>query len=111
MDGSHIFMTKIQGEDLLPKVRQIVKEKGFLPQDAEQRDQSWLDTYGFVQTMLEDFPDYLPNTYDLDIICIQNIKASHLNQDILVPMKLSMVVKNVYLQSVQKSSKEGKTWR
>lgn len=52
------------GEDLLPKVKQIVKEKGFLPQDAEQRDASWLDTYGFVEKMLEDFPDYLPNTYN-----------------------------------------------
>ena len=29
------------GEDLLPKIRKIVKEKGFLPQDAEQRDKSW----------------------------------------------------------------------
>ena len=57
---THIY-DKNTGEDLLPKVRQIVKEKGFLPQDAEQRDQSWLDTYGFVQTMFEDFPDYLPN--------------------------------------------------
>lgn len=60
---THIY-DKETGEDLLPKVRQIVKEKGFLPQDAEQRDPSWLDTYGFVKTILEDYPDYLPNTYD-----------------------------------------------
>ena len=52
------------GEDLLPKVREMVKEKGFLPQDAEQRDQSWLDTYGMVQTIMADFPEFLPNTYD-----------------------------------------------
>ena len=52
------------GEDLLPEIRKRIAEHGFLPQDAEQRDQSWLDTYGMVQTMMHDFPDYLPNTYD-----------------------------------------------
>ena len=66
------------GEDLLPKIREIVKEKGFLPQDAEQRDKSWLETYGFVQTMMEDFPDYLPNTYD-GYYLYPEYKASHLN--------------------------------
>ena len=40
--------SKHTGEDLLPKIRQIVAEKGFLPQDAEQRDPSWLETYGSV---------------------------------------------------------------
>lgn len=60
---THIY-DKETGKDLLPQVREHVVEKGFLPQDAEQRDPSWLDTYGFVQTMLQDFPDYLPNTYD-----------------------------------------------
>lgn len=52
------------GEDLLPKIKELVKKNGFLPQDAEQRDASWLDTYGMVQTMMNDYPDYLPNTYD-----------------------------------------------
>lgn len=59
---THVYDKKT-GEDLLPKIRKIVKEKGFLPQDAEQRDKSWLETYGFVQTMMEDFPSFLPNTY------------------------------------------------
>lgn len=76
---THIY-DKNTGEDLLPKVREIVKEKGFLPQDAEQRDQSWLDTYGFVQTMLEDFPDYLPNTYD-GYYLYPEYKVSHLNPE------------------------------
>ena len=50
------------GEDLLPKIRETIAKNGFLPQDAEQRDQSWLDTYGMVQTIMSDFPDYLnPN--------------------------------------------------
>ena len=74
---THVYDRKT-GEDLLPKVKEIVKEKGFLPQDAEQRDQSWLDTYGFVKTMLEDFPEFLPNTYD-GYYLYPEYKASHLN--------------------------------
>lgn len=40
------------GEDLLPKIREMVAQNGFLPQDAEQRDKSWLDTYGMVKTLM-----------------------------------------------------------
>ena len=68
------------GEDLLPKIREMIKERGFLPQDAEQRDQSWLYTYGMVQTIMADFPDYLPNTYD-QYYLYPEYKASHLNPD------------------------------
>lgn len=60
---THMY-DKNTGEDLLPKIKDLTKENGFLPQDAEQRDPSWLDTYGMVQQMLEDYPDYLPNTYN-----------------------------------------------
>ena len=66
------------GEDLLPKIRKMIAEKGFLPQDAEQRDQSWLDTYGMVQTIMNDFPDFLPNTYD-QYYLYPEYKASHLD--------------------------------
>ena len=45
-------------------MRNLIQKNGFLPQDAEQRDQSWLDTYGMVETLMNDFPDFLPNTYD-----------------------------------------------
>ena len=68
------------GEDLLPKIRMRIAEKGFLPQDAEQRDPSWLDTYGMVQTIMNDFPDYLPNTYD-QYYLYPEYKASHLTPD------------------------------
>ncbi|WP_038001995.1 6-phospho-alpha-glucosidase [Thermoanaerobacter thermocopriae] len=51
------------GNDLLPKIKQLILEKGFIPADAEQRDKSWLDTYATVRDILIDFPDYLPNTY------------------------------------------------
>lgn len=59
---THVY-DKITGEDYLPLIKKTTLEKGFLPVDAEQRDQSWLDTYGMVETMVRDFPDYLPNTY------------------------------------------------
>ena len=68
------------GEDLLPKIRKMIAENGFLPQDAEQRDQSWLDTYGMVQTIMADFPEFLPNTYD-QYYLYPDYKASHLNPD------------------------------
>ena len=31
--------------------------------DAAERDASWLHTYAMVQTIMRDFPDYVPNTY------------------------------------------------
>jgi len=74
---THIYDKKT-GEDLLPKLREMIKEKGFLPRDAEQRDQSWLDTYGMVQQLMDDFPDYLPNTYD-QYYLYPDYKASHLD--------------------------------
>ncbi|WP_174612920.1 6-phospho-alpha-glucosidase [Virgibacillus ihumii] len=52
-----------EGNDLLPKLRKTILEGGFRPADYEQRDQSWLDTYAMVEQMVQDFPDYLPNTY------------------------------------------------
>lgn len=60
---THIY-DKNTGEDLLPEIKRLVKERGFLPQDAEQRDKSWLETYGMVETLLADFPEFLPNTYN-----------------------------------------------
>lgn len=74
---THIY-DKTTGEDLLPKLKELIKKNGFLPQDAEQRDQSWLDTYGMVQTLMEDYPDYLPNTYD-QYYLYPDYKASHLD--------------------------------
>jgi len=66
------------GTDLVPLVKEYVRENGFLPSDAEERDQSWLDTYAMVRDMLEDFPDYLPNTY-LQYYLYPDYKASHLD--------------------------------
>lgn len=74
---THIY-DKATGVDLLPKIRELIKERGFLPQDAEQRDKSWLETYGMVQQLMEDFPDYLPNTYN-QYYLYPDYKASHLD--------------------------------
>lgn len=51
------------GQDLLPKLRDIILTNGFRPADYEQRDKSWLETYSTVEQIVRDFPDYLPNTY------------------------------------------------
>ena len=51
------------GKDRMPEIKEIILNGGFRPVDAEQRDQSWLDTYAMVEDMLKDFPQYLPNTY------------------------------------------------
>lgn len=52
-----------QGVDILPELRKRILSDGFAPADASERDKSWLDTYGMVQTIVRDFPDYIPNTY------------------------------------------------
>lgn len=52
-----------EGNDLVPQLKEIILAGGFKPVDAEQRDASWLKTYAMVREMLNDFPDYLPNTY------------------------------------------------
>lgn len=66
------------GQDLVPELKKIIKERGFIPADAEQRDKSWLDTYAMVQDMVNDFPDYLPNTY-LQYYFYPDYKIKHLN--------------------------------
>ncbi|MEG1609233.1 MAG: 6-phospho-alpha-glucosidase, partial [Clostridia bacterium] len=53
-------------------------EKGFIPADAEERDKSWLDTYGMVQTILKYYPEYIPNTY-LQYYLFPEYKVAHLN--------------------------------
>ncbi|WP_299997068.1 6-phospho-alpha-glucosidase [uncultured Clostridium sp.] len=68
------------GKDLVPELKALIKEKGFLPVDAEQRDKSWLDTYGMVKDMCDDFTDYLPNTY-LQYYLYPDYKTKKLNPD------------------------------
>ncbi|WP_321328059.1 6-phospho-alpha-glucosidase [uncultured Ilyobacter sp.] len=66
------------GVDMAPKLKEIITTGGFIPVDAEQRDQSWLDTYAMVRDMLVDFPEYLPNTY-LQYYLYPDYKANKLD--------------------------------
>ena len=66
------------GHDLVPDIKEHTKKFGFKPVDAEQRDQSWLDTYAMVADMLDDFPEYLPNTY-LQYYLYPKYKVAHLD--------------------------------
>lgn len=69
-----------EGKDLVPELKTLIKERGFLPVDAEQRDQSWLDSYGMVKNMCDDFSDYLPNTY-LQYYLYPDYKVKKLNPE------------------------------
>lgn len=64
------------GVDRAPELKRIILNGGFRPVDAEQRDQSWLETYAMVEDMLKDFPDYLPNTY-LQYYLYPDYKLAH----------------------------------
>ena len=66
------------GQDVAPKIKEVVLNGGFKPVDAEQRDKSWLETYAMVEDMLCDFPDYLPNTY-LQYYLYPDYKLAHLD--------------------------------
>ncbi len=57
----HLYNT--EGVDLLPEIKEKILKYGFDPADKEERDPSWLDTYHMVKNILENYPDYLPNTY------------------------------------------------
>ncbi len=52
-----------EGKDLLPELKDYIKNNDFKPYNAEQRDKSWLDTYLNVNKMMKYFDDYVPNTY------------------------------------------------
>lgn len=67
-----------EGVDRAPEIKDIILQGGFRPVDAEQRDQSWLETYAMVEDMLKDFPDYLPNTY-LQYYLYPEYKLSHMD--------------------------------
>lgn len=56
-------LTDRDGNDLLAPLRGKILSEGFLPADAAERDASWLHTYAMVQTIMRDFPDYVPSTY------------------------------------------------
>lgn len=53
-----------EGENLTNKIKDTILSKGFIPKDSEiVNDPSWIATFKQVETMLRDYPEYLPNTY------------------------------------------------
>ena len=67
-----------EGVDLAPIIKETILKNGFEPADKEERDQSWLDTYAMVKKILENYPEYLPNTY-LQYYLYPEYKVSQLN--------------------------------
>lgn len=59
---THI-LDKKTGEDLLPKLRDILKTPVDAQGDHEALDPSWKATFKFMSEMINDFDEYLPNTY------------------------------------------------
>lgn len=57
------ILDKKTGEDYLPRLRKIFSEPFKVAGDLHQADKSWLETFSFMSTMINDYNDYLPNTY------------------------------------------------
>ncbi len=53
----------INGIHYFEELKEYFKNHEFKPYNAEQRSQSWLETYKRVNKYLTFFPEYLPNTY------------------------------------------------
>lgn len=53
----------INGKHYFEELKEYLKNNEFKPYNAEQRSQSWLETYKRVNKYLCYFPEYLPNTY------------------------------------------------
>lgn len=57
-------LDKKTGEDYLPKLQQILKTPVDMAAVRKHPvDGSWAETFHFMSTMIQDYEDYLPNTY------------------------------------------------
>lgn len=68
------------GIDLMPKIRSLILRDGFEPADKAERDKSWLATYAMVKDILDNYPEYLPNTY-LQYYLYPDYKVSQLDKN------------------------------
>lgn len=57
------ILDKTTGEDYLPKLQNIFKTPMAALGDAHPVDNSWMETFAFMSTMIKDYEDFLPNTY------------------------------------------------
>lgn len=53
----------IHGKDYFDELRHYLRDHEFQPFNAEQRSQSWLDTYVRVNQYMNYFDEYIPTTY------------------------------------------------
>lgn len=61
---THVYDKKT-GVDLAPKIKEKLLEGFSFAQGDEEHtmEKSWIETYNFMGKMLQDYPEYLPNTY------------------------------------------------
>lgn len=57
------ILDKKTGEDYLPKLRDIISMKTVSGGDHQNLDASWEATFKFMTTMVNDYDEFLPNTY------------------------------------------------
>ncbi|MBO4918655.1 MAG: 6-phospho-alpha-glucosidase [Erysipelotrichaceae bacterium] len=57
------ILDKKTGYDYLPELQKIFKTPLAAVGEIHPLDQSWFDTFRFMSTMINDYEDYLPNTY------------------------------------------------
>ena len=71
-------VTDKAGNDLMPKLKSFVKEKGYAmeTEDYQHRAQSWKDTYLRAKDTFALDPDTLPNTYLQYYLCTDEVAAS-----------------------------------
>lgn len=75
-------ITDRQGNDLMPRLKAFVKEKGYAmeTEDYQHRAQSWKDTYLMAKDTFALDPDTLPNTY-LKYYLLQDEVVKHSNKE------------------------------
>lgn len=57
------ILNKKTGEDYLPKLQEIFKTPMASVGEIHPLDNSWMETFEFMSTMIKDYEDFLPNTY------------------------------------------------
>ena len=57
------ILDKHTGYDYLPELQEIFKTPLAAVGDNHPLDNSWMDTFKFMSTMISDYEDFLPNTY------------------------------------------------
>ncbi len=57
------ILNKHTGHDYLPELQEIFKTPLAAVGDNHPLDNSWMETFQFMSTMISDYEDFLPNTY------------------------------------------------